>query len=81
MTRTDSRSTQRSVTSRSGEVKYMRNDEEICKAGDWTITHSLHIGDNEVVFGEDKESVETPYMCGFCQANGLFRLHRRGRLS
>lgn len=51
----------------------MRNDEEIRKAGAWTITHSLHIGDKEVVFDEDKESVETPYMCGFCQANELMR--------
>ena len=51
----------------------MRNDEEIRKAGAWTITHSLRIGDKEVVFGEDKESVETPYMCGFCQTNELMR--------
>ena len=51
----------------------MRNDEEIRKAGTWTITHSLHIGDTEVVFGEDKESAETPYMCGYCQTSELIR--------
>ncbi len=51
----------------------MRNDEEIRKAGTWTITHSLHIGDKEVVFGEDKENAQTPYMCGFCQTNELMR--------
>ncbi|MEA5047105.1 MAG: hypothetical protein VB034_00710 [Eubacteriales bacterium] len=51
----------------------MRNDEEIRKAGTWTITQSLHIGDKEVVFGEDKENTQTPYMCGFCQTNELMR--------
>lgn len=51
----------------------MRNDEEIRKAGTWTITHSLHIGDKEVVFGEDKENAQMPYMCGFCQTNELMR--------
>lgn len=51
----------------------MRNDEEIRKAGTWTITHSLQIGDKEVVFGEDKENAQTPNMCGFCQTNELMR--------
>lgn len=51
----------------------MRNDEETRKAGTWTITHSLHIGDKEVVFAEDKENAQTPYMCGFCQTNEIMR--------
>ena len=51
----------------------MKNNDEIRKAGDWTIIHSLHIGNKEVVFGEDKDSVGTRYMCGFCQSNDLFR--------
>ena len=43
-------------------------------AGCWEILHSLHIGDKEVVFGENKtDSSEARYMCAYCQANDLFR--------
>lgn len=48
-------------------------NEEIRKAGDYTIIHSLHIGDREVVLGEDMENQDGQrYMCAFCTSNGLF---------
>lgn len=48
-------------------------NDEVRKAGDYTIIHSLHIGDREVVLGEDMENQDgQKYMCAFCTANGLF---------
>lgn len=46
---------------------------EVRKAGDYTIIHSLHIGDREVVLGEDMENQDgQKFMCAFCTSNGLF---------
>lgn len=43
------------------------------KAGDYTIIHSLHIGDREVVLGENPDDTNgQKYMCAFCTSNGLF---------
>lgn len=48
-------------------------NDEIRKAGDYTIIHSLRIGDREVVLGEDTENQNgQKYMCAFFTANGLF---------
>ena len=48
-------------------------NEEIRKAGDYTIIQFLHIGDREVVIGENPENQEgQKYMCAFCTSNELF---------
>lgn len=48
-------------------------NDEVRKAGDYTIIHSLHIGDREVVLGEDMENQDgQKFMCAFCTSNGLF---------
>lgn len=48
-------------------------NDEVRKAGDYTIIHSLHIGDREVVLGEDTENQDgQKYMCAFCTSNWLF---------
>lgn len=48
-------------------------NDEVRKAGDYTIIHSLHIGGREVVLGEDTENQDgQKYMCAFCTSNGLF---------
>ena len=41
-------------------------------AGDYVIIHALHIGDREIVLGENPAVVgDERYMCAFCQSNGL----------
>jgi len=51
----------------------MKNDEKRM-AGCYEIIHSLHIGDREVVFGENKtKPSEAKYMCAYCKTNDLFR--------
>ena len=41
-------------------------------AGDYVIIHALHIGDREIVLGENPASKGNDrYMCAFCQNNGL----------
>ena len=51
----------------------MKNEEKRM-AGCWEVLHSLHIGDKEVVFGENKTNPsEARYMCAYGQANDLFR--------
>ena len=41
-------------------------------AGDYVIIHAFHIGDREIVLGENPSSVDGErYMCAFCQSNGL----------
>lgn len=48
-------------------------NEEIRKAGDYTIIQSLHIGDREIVLGENPENQDgQKYMCAFCTSNELF---------
>lgn len=41
-------------------------------AGDFEIILSVHIGDREVVVGENQADRENTYMCAFCQQNELF---------
>ena len=42
-------------------------------AGDYTIIHAVHVGDREVVVGENPAGAkDEKYMCGFCQQNELF---------
>lgn len=42
-------------------------------AGDYTIIHVVHVGDREVVVGENPAGAKgEKYMCGFCQQNELF---------
>lgn len=44
-------------------------------AGSYEITNSIHIGDSEVVFGEDSQN-EMPYLCAFCKTNALFESYQ-----
>ncbi len=42
-------------------------------AGDYEIIHALHIGDKEIVVGENTAAEEgQKYMCAFCQENAFF---------
>ena len=42
-------------------------------AGDYTIIQAVHIGDREIVVGENPFGADgEKYMCGFCQQNELF---------
>ena len=50
----------------------MSVDQEKRMAGDYVIIHALHIGDREIVLGENPAVVgDERYMCAFCQSNGL----------
>lgn len=50
----------------------MSIDQEKRMAGDYVIIHALHIGDREIVLGENPAVVgDERYMCAFCQSNGL----------
>ncbi len=52
----------------------MKYEEDIRKAGDWEIIHALHIGDKEVVFGENTiDPAAERYMCAYCRSNELFQ--------
>lgn len=43
------------------------------KAGSYTILHSIHIGDRELVVGHDPESKNAQtYMTAFCERNPIF---------
>lgn len=49
-------------------------DNEIRKAGDYEITHSIHIGDRELVLGENLNAEGGNfYLAAYCKINGLFR--------
>ena len=42
------------------------------KAGPYEITHAIHIGDREIVLGENPADTDgTPYMCAYCEANDI----------
>lgn len=41
-------------------------DEEKRMVDSYEVLHAIHIGDKEVLFGEDVESVDTRYMVCFC---------------
>ena len=41
-------------------------------AGPYEITHAIHIGDREIVLGENPADTEgVPYMCAYCEANDI----------
>lgn len=47
-------------------------EQEKRMAGDYIIIHAFHIGDREIVLGENPSGVNGErYMCAFCQSNGL----------
>ena len=48
------------------------NDEKRM-AGDYEIIHAMHIGDQEIVVGEDPAAAPGQmYMCAFCEQNEIF---------
>ena len=50
----------------------MSIEKEKRMAGDYVIIHAFHIGDREIVLGENPASKGNDrYMCAFCQNNGL----------
>ena len=50
----------------------MSVDQEKRMAGDYVIIHAFHIGNREIVLGENPSGVDGErYMCAFCQSNGL----------
>ena len=50
----------------------MSIEQEKRMAGDYVIIHAFHIGDREIVLGENPASKGNDrYMCAFCQNNGL----------
>ena len=50
----------------------MDSNREKRMAGDYVIIHAFHIGDREIVLGENPASKgDDRYMCAFCQNNGL----------
>lgn len=45
-------------------------------AGDYEIIHAFHIGDQEVVLGENPNAVpEERYLCAYCQQNEIMALY------
>lgn len=44
-------------------------DEEKRMAGSYEILHAIHVGDKEVLFGEDAASTDMRYMVCFCNRN------------
>lgn len=45
-------------------------------AGDYEIIHAMHIGDQEIVVGENTAApAGQMYMCAYCQRNDFFALH------
>ena len=50
----------------------MDSNREKRMAGDYVIIHAFHIGNREIVLGENPSGVDGErYMCAFCQSNGL----------
>ena len=51
-------------------------------AGDFEIIQAFHIGDQEVVIGENPNaSVEERYMCAYCQQNEIVALYNDVQVS
>ena len=45
-------------------------------AGDYEIIHAFHIGDQEVVLGENPKAVpEERYLCAYCQQNEIMAMY------
>ncbi len=50
----------------------MSENEDKRMAGPYEIIRSLHIGDREIVLGENHDAIDDErYMCAFCQSNGI----------
>ncbi len=50
----------------------MSIEQEKRMAGDYVIIHAFHIGDREIVLGENPAAERNErYMCAFCDSNGL----------
>ena len=50
----------------------MSIEQEKRMAGDYVILHAFHIGDREIVLGENPAAERNErYMCAFCDSNGL----------
>ena len=59
----------------------MTNDEKRM-AGCWEILHSMHIGNREVVFGENKTDPNAErYICAYCETCDLLRAYSAGMSS
>lgn len=57
-------------------------DEEKRMAGDYEIIHAMHIGDREIVIGENQADPNGQfYMCAYCQSNGLFAVYNEVMVS
>lgn len=57
-------------------------DEEKRMAGDYEIIHAMHIGDREIVIGENQADPDGQfYMCAYCQSNGLFAVYNEVMVS
>ena len=57
-------------------------DEEKRMAGDYEIIHAMHIGDREIVIGENQAAPDGQfYMCAYCQSNGLFAAYNEVMVS
>ncbi|MCQ4638672.1 hypothetical protein NE619_18255, partial [Anaerovorax odorimutans] len=43
------------------------------------ITHAVHIGNREIVFGENRNAdAENQFLCAYCSTNQLFRSYEEG---
>ena len=46
------------------------------RAGDYEIIHAFHIGDKEIVIGENVNTIgDERYMCAYCDRNEIFGLY------
>lgn len=51
-------------------------EQEKRMAGDYEIIQSFHLGDKEIVMGENPNAAgDDRYMCAFCEQNEIFALH------
>lgn len=58
------------------------SEEKRMAAGDYEVLHAIHIGDREVVFGEDRNSeADSRYLCGYCASNELFQRYEECMVS
>lgn len=50
--------------------------EEKRMAGDYEIIQAFHIGDREIVIGENTNAApDERFMCAYCERNEIFALH------
>lgn len=57
-------------------------EEEKRMAGDYEIIQSFHIGDREIVIGENPSAApDERFMCAFCEKNEIFALHNEVMVS